>query len=353
MLGCDWMVISCGRMGIFCGWMGLSHHNLSTFALYFMLLFYPTLRSDRCIMGSDRYMMRSDSYFLRLDAGPHRIFNFTFFLFLNSCQQHPFDSLWDLYIQQALTMVAAKEIYSEVLQVKLVPRGGDNVDDDDQPLVLQVAAPNPILDVAITKAKCPLCSCMFSSLRRIISAPLEYRNIHLRRQLIIMMANHREFFFNLLKEHIRGTYGLPRQDEDEYQQRYRDGVLTDQEVQDHNCPGPFSFHSHLMALPSPNMWGDEQVLCLCSMMWQIGLRVVSAESFTQIRFRHKSSLERADGVLVMCLGQHYVPAHKYLSLFIVIAPVYSHCTRMWLDGYIMCSDGYIWQLDGCSTVPPS
>ena len=134
-----------------------------------------------------------------------------------------------------------------------------------------------------------------------------------------MMANHRrEFFFNLLKEHIRGTYGFPRQDEDEHQQRYRDGILTDQEVQDHNGPGPFSFHSYLSALLSPEMWGDEQVLCLYSMMWQIGLTVVSVENFTQIRYRHKSSLERADGVLVICLSQHYVPAHKYLSLFIVI-----------------------------------
>ena len=167
-------------------------------------------------------------------------------------------------------MVAAEEIYFEVLQVKLVPREGDNVDDEEQPLVPQVAASNPILNVAIMKAKgqhiegdspphfpeqasynshasSSLCldnqeqysrtthymnsrggydcvpiapdgSCMFSSLRRIISAPFKYRNIHLQRELVIMIANHREFFFNLLKEHIRGTYGFPRQDEDEYQQ---------------------------------------------------------------------------------------------------------------------------------------
>ena len=69
---------------------------------------------------------------------------------------------------------------------------------------------------------------MFSFLRRIISVPFEYRNIHLRRQLVVMIANHKEFFFNLLKEHIKGTYGFPRQDEEEYQQRYRDDVLTDQ-----------------------------------------------------------------------------------------------------------------------------
>ena len=153
-----------------------------------------------------------------------------------------------------------------------------------------------------------------------------------------MMTNHREFFFNLLKEHIRGTYGFPRQDEDEYQQRYRDDVLMDQEVQDHNCPGPFSFHSYLMALLSPNMWGDEQVLCLCSMMWQIGLTVVSAEKFTQIKFRHKSTLERADGVLVMCLGQHYIPACKYLSF---LPPV--RCILQ-PDGCSMCPHRYIWWL---------
>ena len=66
-----------------------------------------------------------------------------------------------------------------------------------------------------------------------------------------MLANNKEFFFQLLKEHIQGTYGFLRQDEEEYQQKYRDGLLTDQEVQDHNCPGPFSFHSYLMALLSP------------------------------------------------------------------------------------------------------
>ena len=50
-------------------------------------------------------------------------------------------------------MVAAEEVYSEVLQVELVPREGDNVEDEEQPLVPQVAAPNPTLDAAIMKAR--------------------------------------------------------------------------------------------------------------------------------------------------------------------------------------------------------
>ena len=93
-----------------------------------------------------------------------------------------------------------------------------------------------------------------------------------------------------------------------------------------------------MALLSPNMWGDEQVLCLCSMLWQIGLTVVSAEKFTQIKFRHKSTLERADGVLVMCLGQHYISACKY-SLF--VPP----------DSCILQPDGCGMHPDGC-ILPP-
>ena len=295
----------------------------------------------------------------------------------------------DLHVQQALAMVAAEEAYSEVLQLEFEPREEGN----DQPPLLQAAASNPVLEAAIIKAKekhiesdalphfpdqasysthastslcldnqeqysriihhmysrggydcvpvAPDSSCMFSSLRRIISTPFEYRNIHLRRQLVIMLANHKELFFGLLKEHIKGTNGFPRQDEEEYQQRYRDGVLTDQEVHDHNCPGPFSFHSYLVALLNPNMWGDEQVLCLCSMLWQIGLTVVSAEEFSQIKFRHKSSLAKADGVLVMCLGQHYIPACKY-SLF--MPP--DRCT-MQPDGCSMHPDGYILPLDSC------
>ena len=248
----------------------------------------------------------------------------------------------NLHVQQALAMVAAEEAYSEILQLEFEPRE----EGDEQPPVPPAATPNPVLETAIMKAKekhiegdvpphfldqasysshassslyldnqeqysrithymnsrggydcVPVAqdgSCMFSSLRRIISATFEYRNIHLRRQLVIVLANHKEFFFNLLKEHIKGTYRFPRQDEEEYQQRYRDGVLTNQEVHDHNCPGTFSFHSYLVALLNPNLWGDEQVLCLCSMLWQIGLTVVSAEEFTQIKFRHKSTLEKAE-----------------------------------------------------------
>ena len=63
----------------------------------------------------------------------------------------------DLHIQQALALVAASEVYSEVLRLESEPRvegHTDNEDDDDeQPQVLQAAAPNPVLKAAIIKSK--------------------------------------------------------------------------------------------------------------------------------------------------------------------------------------------------------
>ena len=152
----------------------------------------------------------------------------------------------DLHVQQALALVAASEAYSEVLQLEAEPRVEDqDDDDDDQPQVLQAAVPNPVLNAAIIKSKdrhvegevpphfpeqasysshasTSLClenqeqytrlahymysrggydcvpvapdgSCLFSSLRRIISAPFEYRNIHLRRQLVVLWLTTRNF----------------------------------------------------------------------------------------------------------------------------------------------------------------
>ena len=58
----------------------------------------------------------------------------------------------DLHVQQALALVAADEAYSEVLQLESEPRV-EVQDDDEQPQVLQAAAPNPILNVAIIKSK--------------------------------------------------------------------------------------------------------------------------------------------------------------------------------------------------------
>ena len=88
----------------------------------------------------------------------------------------------------------------------------------------------------------------------------------------------------------KGYLRLPRMPEEEYGDLYKRNLLTDQQVQDHNCPGPFSFLGYLRSLLELNFWGDELCLCLLSMAFQIRITVVNAEGFTHIRFRHKQDI---------------------------------------------------------------
>ena len=95
-------------------------------------------------------------------------------------------------------------------------------------------------------------TCMFENFRKAVDAPLEYTSAHLRHQLIITIHNHKEFFYPLLMESIKDTYGFPRMDLDEYQWLYDEGLLTDVQVDDHNTPGPYSFLGYLRALQKPD-----------------------------------------------------------------------------------------------------
>ena len=165
-------------------------------------------------------------------------------------------------------------------------------------------------------------NCLLSTVCHVVDCPLEYQTIHLKQQLIMMMANHHAFLFPILKASIATTYGFPRMSEDDYQKKYEDGTLTQNEADDHNTPGPFSYLGYMQALLKDGFWGDELCLSLISMMWQILITAVKGETFHQIKFRHSELLKNTDLVLVHCQGRHYIPASK--SLFSIFAPYY-HC----------------------------
>ena len=122
-------------------------------------------------------------------------------------------------------------------------------------------------------------NCLFSSVRHVVDCPLEYQTIHLKRQLIMMMANHHAFLFPILKASIATTYGFPRMSEDDYQKKYEDSTLTQNEADDHNTPGPFSYLGYMQALLEDGFWGDELCLALIFMMRQISITVVKGETF--------------------------------------------------------------------------
>ena len=128
----------------------------------------------------------------------------------------------------------------------------------------------------------------------------------------MMMANHHTFLYLILKASIATTYGFPRMSDEDYQKKYNDGTLTQMEANDHNTPGRFSYLGYMQALLEDGFWGNELCLALISMMWQISITIVKAETFHQIKFRHSESLKKTDLVLVHCQGRQYVPASKFL-----------------------------------------
>ena len=133
----------------------------------------------------------------------------------------------------------------------------------------------------------------------------------------MLLANHHEFFLPLLKATLMATYGCIRMDQNTYDQRFNAGQLSQAEIDDQNCPGPFSYMGYMRALLQDGFWGDEICLTLTSMMFQIGITVLDVETFLQTKVRHDAILSKGDVDLIHCQGHHHVPVCKYSV---------SHCT---------------------------
>ena len=166
-------------------------------------------------------------------------------------------------------------------------------------------------------------NCMLSSIRRAIDVPFEYQNIHLRRQIVMTLANHCNFFMPLLKNSIMATYGHPRMEEDVFIQRHAAWGLTQQQIDDQECPGPYSFYGYLVALLGDGFWGDEIVLTVVSMMFQCGITILNADNFLQTKIRQNTPLKDTDIILVHCQGRHYVPVCQYNIYSCILRVMYA------------------------------
>ena len=154
-------------------------------------------------------------------------------------------------------------------------------------------------------------ACMLASVRRCATIPYEYTNSHLRRQIVMFACNLVECLFPMLHVHIKGNYGHARLTKSQYRKKDRDGTVTPQERSDFNEPGPFSLVSYLEAFLDKGFYGDEIILVLISMMWQIRITVLQAETWMQIKIRHSNTLALADMVLVLTAHLHYFPASEF------------------------------------------
>ena len=119
----------------------------------------------------------------------------------------------------------------------------------------------------------------------------------------------------MLALHIKGNYGHLRLSKSFCDQKKKDGVLTQQEKDDYEAPGPFSPVGYLKALLKRKFLGEEMVLMIVSMMRQVGITVITGETLRSIKFRHSNALPKADMVVIRSVCNHYVPAGKCTCIY--------------------------------------
>ena len=157
--------------------------------------------------------------------------------------------------------------------------------------------------------------CCFGAMRRGTTWPYEVADTHVRRLVLKAICNFPDFFFDLYKHSLAMTYGLDRDTEEELQQKIEDGTATPDYLAAQRLPGPFSFAGFLKYLSNPSTYADVHVLMAMSMVWQIRITCLYAETLHELRFRHHKIIAQADLVFVVCSeSDHFVSTGKRLHI---------------------------------------
>ena len=161
-------------------------------------------------------------------------------------------------------------------------------------------------------------ACMFASFRRQIDCPEEYTNTHLRRQIVMELATHSEFFFPRLKLGIAGQYGAVRLTKEVYDAKCKDGTITEYEKTTYNEPGPFSYVSYLEFMLKSSTWGDEMMLMVLGMIFQLRVTMLNVTTLIATRYRHNEPVAKSDILMLLAGGNHYMAAGRNIYQYFYI-----------------------------------
>ena len=151
-------------------------------------------------------------------------------------------------------------------------------------------------------------------------------DVHVRKILLKGICNNHEFFFNLFKCSIAQTCGHDRDTEENLQRKIEAGEITPQDLREQRLPGPFSFLAWLRYVSRNSSYADIHIMMATSMMWNIRLTLLYAESLKEVRFRHHKRIAQADMVMVLCQDtEHIVSAGKFF-----VRDCRKHCKNLWV-----------------------
>ena len=160
-------------------------------------------------------------------------------------------------------------------------------------------------------------ACQYASFCWSIDCPMEYTNTHLRRQLVMEIIRHKEFFLPILEDRITMNYGAIHLSAEEYKAKCTDGTITEDEREVYNEPGPFSFRTFLEHILQCSSWGDEITLVLLSMIFQVWITTIETHMLRSNQVCHSNRLEEADIVMLLAHGNHYMPTGKNCCICLI------------------------------------
>ena len=153
-------------------------------------------------------------------------------------------------------------------------------------------------------------NCLWASVLRGTDVKKEYTTMHLRRQVVKMIGAYPDFFFKYLQYNLASVYGQNRPTEEEVAAMEKEGSIKPQQAHDYRLPGPFTFTEFVEYLLKDGTWGDDHVLTLISLMWQIKITILNADTLGETHIRHDCRLSDAELVVVFIGGDHYMGTGK-------------------------------------------
>ena len=130
------------------------------------------------------------------------------------------------------------------------------------------------------------------------------------------------------------------------------GSLTEGQIQDYQVPGPFSFVTYLKHILEPTTWGDQGLLTILSMMWQVTITILNAEDLSQIKIRHERPLSEVHLVVVLAQRCHYLGTCKF-SFFLFCSFSLSFLSAYWCESVRIITYGVNIGWQGVNIVNPS
>ena len=143
-----------------------------------------------------------------------------------------------------------------------------------------------------------------------------YPNRYFWCQVISWMVDNRQKAFKYMGSALRASYGVPD--------------LTALHG------GPFSYKTYLTKMLKGQFWGDEIVLWLVSMMWNLKIMVVNSKTLQEYRFHHNVALWHVDVGLVYNSSTHYMAVGESSIQSLVIV---SYC---WLGSLALLLESYLY-----------